>query len=51
MDRSVSMILIWIFYNLLEVANPVTESRLAWVYTIRAVAIVMLTYFRFYVPD
>jgi putative inorganic carbon (HCO3(-)) transporter len=42
-----TMILIWIFYNLLEVANPVTESRLAWVYTIRAVAIVMLTYFVF----
>jgi len=42
-----TMILIWITYNLIEVANPVTESRLAWVYTIRAVAIVMLTYFVF----
>ena len=41
------MIIIWIFYNLIEVANPVTESRLAWVYTIRAVAIVMLMYFVF----
>ncbi|MCF2504915.1 O-antigen ligase family protein [Dyadobacter sp. CY107] len=42
-----TMILIWILYNITEVANPVAESRLAWVYTIRAVAIVMLTYFVF----
>lgn len=41
------MILIWIVYNLIQVANPSAESRLAWVYTIRAVAIVMLTYFVF----
>ncbi|MBO9614735.1 MAG: O-antigen ligase family protein [Dyadobacter sp.] len=41
------MILIWIVYNLIQVANPAAESRLAWVYTIRAVAIVMLTYFVF----
>lgn len=41
------MILIWILYNLVQVANPAAESRLAWVYTIRAVAIVMLTYFVF----
>lgn len=41
------MILIWIMYNLLEIANPAAESRLAWVYTIRSVALVMLTYFVF----
>jgi O-antigen ligase len=41
------MILVWIVYNLIQVANPAAESRLAWVYTIRAVAIVMLTYFVF----
>ena len=41
------MILIWITFNLIQVANPSAESRLAWVYTIRAVAIVMLTYFVF----
>lgn len=41
------MILIWIVYNLIQVANPSAESRLAWVYTIRAVAIMMLTYFVF----
>lgn len=42
-----TMILIWIGYNLLEVVNPVAESRLAWVYTVRSVAVVMLMYFVF----
>ncbi|WP_229216428.1 O-antigen ligase [Dyadobacter sp. 3J3] len=42
-----TMILIWVFFNFIEVANPTAESRLAWVYTIRAVAIVMLMYFVF----
>lgn len=42
-----TMILVWIGYNLLEIANPVAESRLAWVYTVRSVAIVMLMYFVF----
>lgn len=41
------MILIWIAYNLLMFLNPVAESRLAWVYTIRSLAMVMLTYFIF----
>ena len=41
------MILVWITYNILEFANPVAESRLAWVYTVRSVAVVMLTYFIF----
>jgi O-antigen ligase len=41
------MMLVWIAYNLMQVANPAAASRLAWVYTIRAVAIVMLTYFVF----
>jgi len=40
-------ILIWITFNILEIANPAAESRLAWVYTIRSVALVMLTYFVF----
>jgi putative inorganic carbon (HCO3(-)) transporter len=38
---------IWIFYNVLQVANPTAESRLAWVYTIRSVAGIMLSYFIF----
>ncbi|GAB3918957.1 O-antigen ligase family protein [Mucilaginibacter boryungensis] len=41
------MILIWVAYNMLEVANPSAESRLAWVYTVRTVAFVMLMYFVF----
>jgi putative inorganic carbon (HCO3(-)) transporter len=41
------IILIWILYNLLQVINPNSESRLAWVYTIRSVAGVMLSYFIF----
>lgn len=39
------MILIWIGYNLLEVANPTATSRLAWIYTIRSMAGVMVVYF------
>jgi len=42
-----TMILVWIGYNLLEVVNPSAESRLAWVYTIRTVAVVMFMYFIF----
>jgi len=42
-----TMILVWIGYNIIEVANPVAESRLAWLYTIRTVAVVMLMYFVF----
>ncbi|WP_225975509.1 O-antigen ligase family protein [Panacibacter ginsenosidivorans] len=41
------MILIWLLYNFIEVANPSAESRLAWVYTVRTVGVVMLMYFIF----
>ena len=40
-------ILTWIIYNVLEIANPVTEVRGAWIYTVRAVALIMLIYFVF----
>lgn len=40
-------ILIWLGYNMLEVVNPVASSRLAWVYTVRTVAFLMLLYFVF----
>ncbi len=40
-------ILIWMIFNFLEVANPTTEARGAWVYTVRSVAVVMVTYFIF----
>ena len=42
-----TMVLIWIGYNLLEFANPVAESRAAWVYTVRSVAVIMIMYFVF----
>jgi len=41
------MISIWIIYNFILVVNPVAQSKMAWLYTIRSMAIVMLTYFIF----
>lgn len=41
------MILIWITYNVIELVNPTSESMLAWLYTVRSVAAVMLTFFLF----
>lgn len=41
------IILVWIGYNLIQIANPYSESRLAWIYTIRTVAAIMLSYFVF----
>jgi putative inorganic carbon (hco3(-)) transporter len=42
-----TIILVWIGYNIFELVNPAAQSRLAWLYTIRTVAIIMLTYFVF----
>lgn len=41
------LILIWVAYNILQIANPIAESRLTWLYTIRSVAAVMIMYFVF----
>ena len=41
------MVMVWIGYNFLEVGNPVAESRMAWVYTVRTVAVVLLMHFIF----
>ena len=41
------LILVWVVYNLIQVFNPNAASQLAWVYTIRSVAVVMLSYFIF----
>lgn len=41
------MVLVWIGYNFMEAGNPVAESRLAWVYTVRTVAVVLLMHFIF----
>ena len=40
-------ILAWLGYNLLEVINPNASSVLAWVYTVRTIAFLMLLYFVF----
>jgi putative inorganic carbon (HCO3(-)) transporter len=38
-------ILIWIAYNLLQGLNPWAESQMAWLYTVRTMAILTLIYF------
>lgn len=42
------VVMMWVGYNLLEVANPSADSRLAWMYTVRPIALVALTYFLFH---
>ncbi len=39
------IILIWIVYNLMQVANPTAESRLAYLYTVRSIAGFMVMFF------
>jgi putative inorganic carbon (HCO3(-)) transporter len=45
-DNPISkIILIWICYNLFQGANPSSESTMAWLYTIRSAAGIMVFYF------
>jgi len=46
-DPVAYFVLIWLAYNLLEVANPIAASRLAWLYTVRTTGFIMLMYFVF----
>lgn len=39
------LVIVWIYYNLIQVLNPEAGSRLAWVFTVRTVAIQLLLYF------
>ncbi len=39
------IILLWIVYNLLQLVNPTAESRLAWFYTVRTFAGIMIMYY------
>ena len=39
------IILIWIAYNLLQIINPVASSGLAWLFTVRSMAGLILLYF------
>jgi len=41
------LIIIWLAYNMIEVANPSASSVLAWIYTVRTVGFIMLMYFVF----
>jgi len=41
------LILVWVLYNLMQFLNPSAESKLAWLYTVRTVALVTLMYFIF----
>lgn len=38
-------ILLWLFYNLIQVLNPMAASKLAWLYTVRSVALQLLVFF------
>ena len=44
-DAISTWLLIWIYYNLFEALNPWQESKMAWLYTVRSLAILNLLYF------
>jgi hypothetical protein len=46
-DKLTIFTLIWIGYNFVEVANPSSISPMAWLYTIRTTAVILLMYFVF----
>jgi putative inorganic carbon (hco3(-)) transporter len=39
------MVLVWLYYNILQVLNPGAESKMAWLYTVRSVAIQQIVFF------
>jgi hypothetical protein len=39
------MLLLWFFYNFLQVLNPYAESREAWMYTVRGIGFFIVLYF------
>jgi cell division protein FtsW (lipid II flippase) len=48
-----TVIIVWICYNVLEVINPAAESRSAWLYAVRPIAFITVSYFlfRFFIKD
>jgi putative inorganic carbon (HCO3(-)) transporter len=46
-DQISVSVMIWLGYHLLQFFNPTAESRIAWVYTVRGIAGVMVSYFIF----
>lgn len=39
------MIIVWLYYNAMQVLNPYAESKMAWLYTVRSVAIQQVVFF------
>ena len=38
-------IIVWVFYNMIQILNPYAASRMAWAYTVRSMALLILLYF------
>jgi hypothetical protein len=44
-DPISTWLLIWVYFNLLQGLNPSAESKLAWIFTVRSVAVLNMLYF------
>ncbi len=44
-DPISTILLFWIYYNVFQVLNPSQESKMAWLFTVRSLAILNLLYF------
>ena len=44
-DPISTWLLIWIYFNLFQILNPSAESKMAWVFTVRSLAVLNLLYF------
>jgi putative inorganic carbon (hco3(-)) transporter len=44
-DPISSILLFWIYYNVFQALNPSQESKMAWLFTVRSLAILNLLYF------
>ncbi|NJN34553.1 MAG: hypothetical protein HC817_10155, partial [Saprospiraceae bacterium] len=44
-DPISTWLLIWIYFNLFQILNPAQESKMAWLFTVRSLAILNLLYF------
>jgi hypothetical protein len=40
-----TMVAVWLYFNIMQVLNPWAESKMAWLYTVRSVAISLFVYF------
>ncbi len=44
-DPVSTWLLIWVYFNILQVLNPAAGSKMAWMYTVRSVAVLNIMYF------